>query len=1072
MIIVILSVYVLQRAHIVLTITNPSESLLNELRTVECAICFVALMKYEECRKSNTTTPTNNKVTATTIASAGTAAATMVVMEDGKDNGSVSSGNGGGSLIIGDVFIKGFSDMKRQCDEKREVYEYMITQQKEKGRSKSSKGESITPQQLQEAHDEFEEEATLCAFRLKSLKQGQLRSLLTQAARHHAAQLNFFRRGLKSLEDIEPQVRMIAEQQHIDYEFSGLEDVVEGVSDDEYKEAIEGELSFDYRTNRQGPDIDSTSNSELEESDLSFVRGSTAENAEMICLEKTQGDFKVPGRDPRVSSYSAPILAEKKVKFDPAEKVRQMLASPTTKSSAYVLPTPLNIKESKGSSVPRPSASGLPHNLWHSSPLDEKKNEKDFVDGKLSEPTIPRPHTVLKESNSDTTSTQLPRPLSDGLSPPQVDIFSASDAGKKTKRLAFSGPLTNKPSSGKPVLSAISTGSTEPPPISVVLTRLPVPQPSSPKVSPSASPPLVSSPRISELHELPRPPGNPSTKQVKSSRTGHSAPLVFRNPEHPVINRLPTAVSSAASPLPTPPIIVSRSFSIPSSSQRAMALNVSKFLDNPQVSEQAAESASPLTPASQRARISDLATHSSEIQGYGLEVSKEFITMRHLSPLELAFEIPPHLTPFVLWFASASSHLPPPPGVRLPLRLCLWLALPSSSSSPSSTLPIPLLSRSALPLLSSSNVATFSSLLNQCRQRATAPAATTAVPFENQNRGELSLSFAICFKPPNSNSLLLLLFFPFFFSLQEPETSEPPSQPCHHRRPHFQPPKLPRTTVVSTICNKPEPPSPSQSFFLSVQTTASEPLTSLAPPPPNPNSAPVLTLSSTPTSCRQCHHHHQLLSRRTFRATTVANVSFVETKLKEFGQGAEEGEKKAATANGSWVFVVPLSLHHHLHFRPHHHLHHHHHHLSLPLFLSLRSHHHLHHRHNRATTIGGGGGNCREPKRARKGEKKAAAANKKGAAFVVQESELGVTIRSLDYLKNFGVDCDINLVLGCEYLVVLQRRREMTLVVLGLCKEEEKGWSSSRMELDGDGGDRESEEKGKRRRKRGYGQRS
>nr|XP_025658712.1 uncharacterized protein At2g33490 isoform X1 [Arachis hypogaea] len=529
------------RAHIVLTITNPSESLLNELRTVE--------------------------------------------------------------------------DMKRQCDEKREVYEYMITQQKEKGRSKSSKGESITPQQLQEAHDEFEEEATLCAFRLKSLKQGQLRSLLTQAARHHAAQLNFFRRGLKSLEDIEPQVRMIAEQQHIDYEFSGLEDVVEGVSDDEYKEAIEGELSFDYRTNRQGPDIDSTSNSELEESDLSFVRGSTAENAEMICLEKTQGDFKVPGRDPRVSSYSAPILAEKKVKFDPAEKVRQMLASPTTKSSAYVLPTPLNIKESKGSSVPRPSASGLPHNLWHSSPLDEKKNEKDFVDGKLSEPTIPRPHTVLKESNSDTTSTQLPRPLSDGLSPPQVDIFSASDAGKKTKRLAFSGPLTNKPSSGKPVLSAISTGSTEPPPISVVLTRLPVPQPSSPKVSPSASPPLVSSPRISELHELPRPPGNPSTKQVKSSRTGHSAPLVFRNPEHPVINRLPTAVSSAASPLPTPPIIVSRSFSIPSSSQRAMALNVSKFLDNPQVSEQAAESASPLTPASQRARISDLATHSSEIQG-------------------------------------------------------------------------------------------------------------------------------------------------------------------------------------------------------------------------------------------------------------------------------------------------------------------------------------------------------------------------------------------------------------------------------------------------------------------------
>lgn len=79
------------------------------------------------------------------------------------------------------------------CIAFREVYEYMIAQQKEKGKSKSGKGESITLQQLQAAHGEYEEEATLCAFRLKSLKQGQSRSLLTQAARHHAAQvfLNF-----------------------------------------------------------------------------------------------------------------------------------------------------------------------------------------------------------------------------------------------------------------------------------------------------------------------------------------------------------------------------------------------------------------------------------------------------------------------------------------------------------------------------------------------------------------------------------------------------------------------------------------------------------------------------------------------------------------------------------------------------------------------------------------------------------------------------------------------------------------------------------------------------------------
>lgn len=67
----------------------------------------------------------------------------------------------------------------------------MMAQQKEKGRSKSGKGESFTLQQLQAAHDEYDEEATLCVFRLKSLKQGQYRSLLTQAARHHSAQVFF-----------------------------------------------------------------------------------------------------------------------------------------------------------------------------------------------------------------------------------------------------------------------------------------------------------------------------------------------------------------------------------------------------------------------------------------------------------------------------------------------------------------------------------------------------------------------------------------------------------------------------------------------------------------------------------------------------------------------------------------------------------------------------------------------------------------------------------------------------------------------------------------------------------------
>ena len=65
----------------------------------------------------------------------------------------------------------------------------MLAAYREKGRSKSGKGETVSSQQLLAAKEDYDEEATLFIFRLKSLKQGQSRSLLTQAARHHAAQV-------------------------------------------------------------------------------------------------------------------------------------------------------------------------------------------------------------------------------------------------------------------------------------------------------------------------------------------------------------------------------------------------------------------------------------------------------------------------------------------------------------------------------------------------------------------------------------------------------------------------------------------------------------------------------------------------------------------------------------------------------------------------------------------------------------------------------------------------------------------------------------------------------------------
>jgi hypothetical protein len=71
----------------------------------------------------------------------------------------------------------------------REEYETMRSAYKDKGRSRHPKTETFSPEQLQASYLEYQEDATLFIFRMKSLKQGQFLSILTQAARHHAAQV-------------------------------------------------------------------------------------------------------------------------------------------------------------------------------------------------------------------------------------------------------------------------------------------------------------------------------------------------------------------------------------------------------------------------------------------------------------------------------------------------------------------------------------------------------------------------------------------------------------------------------------------------------------------------------------------------------------------------------------------------------------------------------------------------------------------------------------------------------------------------------------------------------------------
>ncbi|KAJ0037544.1 hypothetical protein Pint_23783 [Pistacia integerrima] len=510
--------------------------------------------------------------------------------------------------------LRTVEEMKRQCDEKRSVYDYMVMRQREKGRSKSGKGETFSMQQLQTAHDEYDEEATLFVFRLKSLKQGQSRSLLTQAARHHAAQMCFFKKALKSLEAIEPHVKMVTEQQHIDYQFSGLEDDDgdDGDDDDESSDTHgDGELSFDYGQNDQENVSTSRNSMELDEADITFPQVAPVETA-MENLDRGYRRSISFSRDVRLGSQSAPIFAE--FKSDPIDKVKQMQPSSSRKFNTYVLPTPVATKGSTssgpGSPVPHPvksSLSGYTHNVWHSSPLDRTKFDKSLSDEKVSRSFA---QSVLRENNNNTASTRLPPPLADGFLFSRFDPPGASDY-KKIKRQSFSGPITSIP-------SAMKTVSKEHPQmLSGPILRSPIAQPptSSPKISPSASPTFTSSPKISELHELPRPPANSISKSSRSMVVGHSAPLRPKVQMPYATNR--SSVSNAASPLPTPPEAITRSFSIPSREHKMTSLDVSKPHDLGMVSPPL----SPITVTNKKSPSTGSETVAQVVEISGLEVS-------------------------------------------------------------------------------------------------------------------------------------------------------------------------------------------------------------------------------------------------------------------------------------------------------------------------------------------------------------------------------------------------------------------------------------------------------------------
>ncbi|PKA47604.1 Uncharacterized protein AXF42_Ash014800 [Apostasia shenzhenica] len=411
------------------------------------------------------------------------------------------------------------SEMKHHCDEKRDLYKFMLAMPRMKGSSGNAKGETFTIQQLQAAQEDYEEETNLFVFRLKSLKQGQSRSLLTQAVRHHAAQV----RGVKSLELIEPHVKAIAEQQHIDYHFRGLEDDYTDFNYDSgcftCDSSDDGELSFDYELNEQIDNILPTGKSSgfIHVGDKKTKASSLELLQEDIAKHTSESLFH--NQRPNRASQSAPILADRK--FDLSMNAKETTSPSARKYHTYALPTPFEVQKSatsnrniQFSSFQHRKEDISPSELGHSFPLEAHK---------LLEPYIP----VDSRDKSSPSPIKLPK---DQLGLKESSSFPAPEA-KKIKRQAFSGPLIGKSWStvGFKPQNMVSTG----------FSKL----------------------KYNVLHELPRPPTSLANPVVSSSLVVHSAPLASTTQEIRTTGKAFPVGSQMPSPLPAPPAFAPQGFS-------------------------------------------------------------------------------------------------------------------------------------------------------------------------------------------------------------------------------------------------------------------------------------------------------------------------------------------------------------------------------------------------------------------------------------------------------------------------------------------------------------------------------
>ncbi|KAH9537958.1 hypothetical protein CY35_16G079600 [Sphagnum magellanicum] len=486
--------------------------------------------------------------------------------------------------------LRAVEGTKKQYDEKRKIFD----QQRMcagRGRLRKGKGDAQDDQELQVAKEEFDKIAGFLSNHLLSLEQDCTRSLITQAARHHAAQMQLLSRGLTSLHGIEPLMKQISQEHNIDRRLSSVDEglfddtddeagSVVDIYDDDYVSYVDDHgREHEQDLEEAGPPLD------LSQEQNSLLEATVSHSQNGIYAND---DSNAPGfgwreedsRSAPISPLAVPAGVDniEEIYIDSPDR---FVSGPPPRRSP---PMPSNAHRGDGSGVGAydmlaleyyPSTSGRSptHNLETShlqssipvtAPWGQRGTTKMGVPMTMFQPFEPPPKSwpmpLPPGAGSSPVNFGAPPPSS---TPKGFVSLTSTDLSQNKKRYSHSGPITSLaaplchstvPSSG-PIPSKVPNSESLAP-FAVNHhksggTRSPQrPTYSSPKTSPSISPPKMSPPQINELHKLPPPPLSASSSSVPvctPSPIAHSAPL-----SRPKSDHLTSTVN--ASPLPLPPL--------------------------------------------------------------------------------------------------------------------------------------------------------------------------------------------------------------------------------------------------------------------------------------------------------------------------------------------------------------------------------------------------------------------------------------------------------------------------------------------------------------------------------------